>query len=265
MSNLPSYAQGLILDMDGVLWRDADPIGNLQGIFHSLEARDLRVALATNNSTRTSQQYVDKLRDFGVVIELSKVITSSEALAHALSLRFPEGGRIYTLGEEGLIDALREKRFVPVGEGDSLGATAVAMGMDRNITFKKLREATLLIRAGVPFYATNPDRTFPTPEGLIPGAGALVAALSTATDREPIIIGKPQPAMIELALERLGTPRENTFVIGDRLETDILAGQTANCPTALVLSGVSTLAMAQAWQPPVTIIAKDLSELVGLK
>ena len=264
MPSLPSTVRGIILDMDGVLWRDADPIGDLESIFHAFEARDLRVVLATNNSTRTAQQYVEKLADFGVVIEPSQIITSSEALAHALRLRFPEGGRIYTLGEEGLINALREKQFIPVGEGESSGATAVAMGMDRNITFKKLREATLLIRAGVPFYATNPDKTFPTPEGLIPGAGALVAALSTATDREPIFIGKPQPSMIELALERLGTARENTFVIGDRLETDILAGQNANCPTALVLSGVSTLAMAEAWQPPVTLIANDLAELVVL-
>jgi 4-nitrophenyl phosphatase len=264
MPMLPESSLGLILDMDGVLWRDADPIGDLEAIFQRISARKLRVALATNNSTRTAKQYVERLRGFGVRLDPEQVITSSETLAHAMSLRFPEGTKVYTLGEEGLIKALSEKRFVPVGEGESSEAEAVAMGMDRGITFSKLRVATLLIRAGAPFYATNPDRTFPTPDGLIPGAGALIAALSTATDREPIIVGKPQTTMIELALDRLGTPREYTFVVGDRLETDILAGQMAHCPTALVLSGVSDLAMANAWQPPVTIIAHDLSELIGL-
>lgn len=263
MTQLPPSARGLVLDMDGVLWRDADPLGDLRAIFARIAQRGLRVVLCTNNSTRTPEQYLEKLRGFGVVLEPWQIITSSQTLAHALRQQFPKGARVYTLGEEGLTGALREEHFEPVSDGESAGAIAVAMGMDRGITFAKLRAATLLIRGGAPFYATNPDRTFPTPEGLIPGAGALVAALVAATDVEPIVVGKPQPAMLELALERLGTPHEFTFVVGDRIETDILAGQAVGCPTALVLSGVSTRQMAAAWQPPVDLIAVDLAELVG--
>jgi len=263
MTQLPPTARGLVLDMDGVLWRDADPIGDLGAIFMSIAARGLRVVLCTNNSTRTPEQYLERLRGFGVGLEPWQIITSSGALAHALSQRFPARGDVYVLGEHGLTEALRESHFRPISDGEATGAVAVAMGMDRGITFAKLRAATLLIRGGVPFYATNPDRTFPTPEGLIPGAGALIAALATATDVEPIVVGKPQPAMIELALERLATPRDDTFVVGDRLETDIAAGQAVDCPTALVLSGVSTREMAAAWRPPLEIIAADLTELVG--
>lgn len=263
MTQLPPSARGLVLDMDGVLWRDADPIGDLSAIFARIAARGLRLVLCTNNSTRTPAQYLEKLRGFGVELEPWQIITSSGALAHSLSQRFPRGGKVYVLGEEGLTEALRGEDFIPIRDGETAGAIAVAMGMDRGITFSKLRTASLLIRSGVPFYATNPDRTFPTPEGLIPGAGALIAALTTATDVDPIIVGKPRPAMLELALDRLGTPREETFVVGDRLETDIAAGQALGCPTALVLSGVSTRAMGEAWVPPVDVIAEDLTDLLG--
>ncbi len=108
------------------------------------------------------------------------------------------------------------------------------------MTYQKLSRATLHIRAGAPFYGTNPDKTFPTPQGLVPGAGSILAAIEAATDVKPIIIGKPQPAMMYMALEKLGTLPEETLVVGDRLETDIAAGQAAGCKTALVLSGVST-------------------------
>jgi 4-nitrophenyl phosphatase len=263
MHALPSDVLGLILDMDGVLWRDADPIGNLRGIFERIAAIELGVVLCTNNSTRTPEQYLEKLGSFGVALAPWQIVTSSGALAHALSRIYPEGGKVFVLGEVGLTEALRQMNFEPVTELGGARPIAVAMGMDRQVTFEKLRAATLLIRGGVPFYATNPDRTFPTPEGLIPGAGALMAALVTATDVQPTVVGKPRPGMLELALDRLGLPRERTLVVGDRLETDIAAGQAVGCRTALVLSGVSTRPMASAWQPPVDIIAADLGELVG--
>ena len=127
-----------------------------------------------------------------------------------------------------------------------------------------MREATLLVRAGKPFFATNPDKTFPTPRGQIPGAGAWISVIVTATDVRPAIAGKPFPYLLELALERLGTTEDTTYVVGDRLETDIAGGQALGCPTALVLSGVCTLAEAQAWIPKIDIIADDLSALVGV-
>jgi ribonucleotide monophosphatase NagD (HAD superfamily) len=124
-------------------------------------------------------------------------------------------------------------------------------------------EATLLVRRGIPFYATNPDETFPTPRGEIPGAGAWISVITTATDIEPIYAGKTYPFMMGLSLEMLGSRKEETLVVGDRLETDIAAGQAIGCPTALVLSGVSTREQAEAWSPKIDMIANDLSSLVN--
>jgi 4-nitrophenyl phosphatase len=136
------------------------------------------------------------------------------------------------------------------------------MGFDRNISFSKMAEAALLVRHGVPFYATNPDKTFPTPRGEIPGAGAWTSVIVTATGIEPIYAGKPAPYLLELARERLGTAKEETLVVGDRLETDIAGGQAAGCPVALVLSGVSTREQGKAWMPVVDVIAEDLETLL---
>jgi 4-nitrophenyl phosphatase len=141
-------------------------------------------------------------------------------------------------------------------------AQVVVMGIDHDITFDKMLEATLLIRRGIPFYGTNPDKTFPTPRGQIPGAGAWTSVVTTATGVEPIYAGKPYPFMMELSLEILGTKKEETLVVGDRLETDIAAGQAIGCPTAVVLSGVSTREQAEAWEPKVDIIANDLASLI---
>jgi 4-nitrophenyl phosphatase len=134
--------------------------------------------------------------------------------------------------------------------------------MDRGINFEKMKRATSMIRSGIPFYATNPDRTYPTPAGLIPGAGALIGALEIATDVTPVIAGKPNPTLYEFALQRLKTPAAETLVVGDRLETDILGGQKLGCPTALVLSGIATRAQAEIHKPPVDLIVSDLEHLV---
>jgi 4-nitrophenyl phosphatase len=260
--SIPSHIQSLILDMDGVLWKADAPIGDLPRIFARIRARGLKVAFATNNGSRTPTMYADRLAGFGVTVESWQVVTSSLALADLLARRFPSGGPVFAIGETGVLEALREKGFEPLPVDDADKAIAVVMGLDRGINFDKMREATLLVRSGIPFYATNPDKTFPTPRGEIPGAGAWQAVVVTASGVEPIQAGKPGPALIELGRQRLGTPPGATLVVGDRIETDIAAGQAAGCPTALVLSGVSTLAQAQAWQPPIDCIAEDLAALV---
>jgi 4-nitrophenyl phosphatase len=260
---LPNSIKSLILDMDGVLWKADAPIGDLPVIFDLIDQKGLKVAFATNNGTRTPEQYVERMLGFGVSIEPWQVVTSSQGVAHMLSQRFPGGGKVYVIGEVGLERALQEKGFKLLsvqGESDIL---AVVMGIDRNINFTKVSEAALLIRSGVPFYATNPDRTFPTPRGEIPGAGAWISVLITATGIEPIYAGKPSPYLLELARQRLGTEKEETLVVGDRLETDIAGGQVAGCPVALVLSGVSGKKQAKKWLPAINIIAQDLSSLIS--
>lgn len=260
---IPSNIKALILDMDGVIWRADAPIGDLAEIFKRIEARGLKYVFATNNGTKTPDQYVERLAGFGVNVKPSQVVTSALGAAYMLAQRYPKGTKVFMIGEDGIKVALEEKGFEVLSTNDAPEAKAVVMGIDRGITFDKMREATLLVRSGVPFYATNPDKTFPTPRGEIPGAGAWISVVTTATEVEPIIAGKPFPFMMELSLEILGTKKDETLVVGDRLETDIAAGQAVGCKTALVLSGVSTKSQADTWQPQLDMIADDLSTLIG--
>jgi HAD superfamily hydrolase (TIGR01457 family) len=260
---IPSNIKALILDMDGVIWRADTPIGDLTEIFARVEARGLKYVFATNNGTKTPEQYVERLTRFGVKVEPSQVVTSALGVADMLAHQYPKSTKIFMIGEDGIRIALEEKGFEILSVKEAPAAEVVVMGIDRGITFDKMCEATLLVRSGIPFYATNPDKTFPTPRGEVPGAGAWISVITTATDIEPTIAGKPFPYMLELSLEILGTSKEETLVIGDRLETDIAAGQAVGCPTALVLSGVSTRERAQKWYPQINILAHDLSTLIG--
>ena len=257
------HIKALILDMDGVLWKDSAPIGDLPAIFARIHERGLKVALATNNATRSVEEYLKKLAGFGVKLEPWQIISSALAAADVLAKRFPDGGPVFIVGENGIQRALEERSFQPIVDpDDQTTPVAVISSFDRSVTYGKLSRATLHIRAGALFYGTNPDKTFPTPQGLVPGAGSILAAIEAATSVEPIIIGKPEPAMMYMALERLGTTPEDTLVVGDRLETDIAAGQAAGCKTAVVLSGVSTKGQAENWQPAPDVIADDLTALV---
>ena len=255
--------KALILDMDGVLWRDNAPIGDLPAIFACIRERGLKVALANNNATKTVDEYLERFSGFGVTLAPWQIITSALAAADVLGKRFPGGGAVFIVGENGLERALEARGFNPITDPqDETPPVAVVGGFDRSVTYAKLRRATLHIRAGAPFYGTNPDKTFPTPQGLVPGAGAILASIEAATDVKPIVIGKPSPTMMYMALEKLGTRPKETLVVGDSLETDIAAGQAAGCKTALVLSGVSTDEQAKAWKPAPDNIVKDLSTLV---
>jgi 4-nitrophenyl phosphatase len=250
--------------MDGVIWKADAPIGDLPTIFSRIRERGLKFVFATNNSTKTSEQYVIRLKELGVEVEPWQVVTSSQAAAHTMAQKFPRGTKVFMIGEDGLRIALQEERFDILSVEDASTAEAVVIGMDRGITFPKMVEATLLVRRGVPFYATNSDKTFPTPRGQVPGAGAWCSVIVTASGVEPMVAGKPFPFLMELSLEKLGTSKDETLVIGDRLETDIAAGQRVGCPTALVLSGVSNKQEADQWNPKIDLVANDLSSLIEM-
>jgi 4-nitrophenyl phosphatase len=252
--------EALILDMDGVLWRGPQPIGDLPAIFRAIAARGWKVALATNNATRSPAQFAEKLRGFGVQVEASQVINSAQAAAEYLREQHPQGGPVYAIGEEGLLEALGRCGF-HFSDQDAL---AVVVALNREMTYAQLCTAHRLLLAGVPFIGANPDRTLPTPEGPIPGSGAILAALEASTGIQPLIIGKPHPAMYRVALARLGVPAAHALAIGDRLETDIAGGKAAGCLTALVLSGVSTAEAARSSPFKPDLVAQDLATLLEL-
>ncbi len=250
--------RNLIVDMDGVLYRGDTPLPGLTDFFSFLRTHDIRFQLVTNNSTLTPGMYAAKLARMGVAVSDDDVLTSSLATAAYLADHYPRGARIYAIGEEGLMDALQSEGFV-LSRRDP---AAVVVGLDRDITYARLREATLLIRSGVPFIATNPDLTLPIPEGLAPGTGAIVAAISAATDRQPLVIGKPEALLMEMAMERMGATPQTTAAIGDRPETDILAAQRAGLLTILALSGATDRARLAAFDIKPDMITENIATLV---
>jgi len=250
--------KALVLDMDGVLWREREPIGDLPVLFSQFQKAGLQVILATNNGTRTAAQYIEKFAGYGVSVLPEQIITSAMGAAYLLQKRFPQLGNVYVIGETGVITAVKEAGF-SISEDHAL---AVVAGMDRGISYDKLKRACLLIRGGAAFYGTNPDRTFPTPEGIIPGAGSILAALEVSTDVKPIIAGKPNSTLFEFAMQRLGVTPDETLVVGDRLDTDILGGVRAGCRTALVLTGISTFEEATDFEVKPDLILPALENLL---
>lgn len=246
----------LIVDMDGVLYRGDNPLPGMPEFFAFLRERSLPFILATNNSTRTPQEYVDKLARMGVRVSPEEVLNSGQATARALAREYPPGTRVHIFGSPAFRKAVVEEGFVLADEGVEL----VMASMDRDVTYDKLKRATLLIRGGARFIATNLDPTYPTGEGPWPGTGSLIAALETASGVKPRVIGKPEPAMFQLAMAQMGARPETTAAIGDRLESDILGGQRAGLITICVLSGISSRAEAEAFGPD--FIFEDISDLL---
>lgn len=253
-----SSVKALILDMDGVIWRSRQPIGDLKGIFGALVDKNIKYCFATNNSSRTIDSYVEKLLELGVPITRDQIFTSGKTTAELLASQHPTGGNVFVVGMSGLEETLLEYGF----KNSTENPVAVVCGIDYTISYEKLRAATLLVRAGIPFIGTNPDKTFPTPEGQAPGAGAIIAAIAAATDTAPMIVGKPQPTMFLNALQFLGENSKDVVVVGDRLETDITGGQAAGCKTALTLSGVTSHQQAKSHSPSPDFIVEDLATLV---
>ncbi len=231
-----------IIDMDGVLWAGDLPLPGLREFFDTLRARGLPFVLATNNSSRTAAQYVEKLAGMGVTVSVDEILTSG--LATALYLRGQansQGGRVFVIGEDGARNCLVEQGFTLTDLYD-VSADYVVCGMDRALSWDKLATATLNIRAGARLVGTNPDTSLPTERGITHGNGAILAALQAATGLAPLIIGKPEPIMYQQALLALGADPAHTVAIGDRLDTDILGAVRTGIRSLLVLTGISTRA-----------------------
>jgi 4-nitrophenyl phosphatase len=251
------HIKAAILDMDGVLWKMNSPLCDLQKLFDDFKANHIRVVTATNNGTSTVNQYLRKFINFDVKLDPTQVVTSAMAMGYLLKKKFPKGGPIYIVGEQALNDTLIEYGFFH----DELEPQAVAAGLSRSLSYEMIKEASMRIQSGLPFYFTNPDPTFPTPEGNYPGAGTMLAALEAASGVKAIIAGKPQPYMYNLAMEIAQTEPDNTITIGDRLDTDILGGQRAGCRTALVLSGISDKKDLEKWEPKPDIVVENIRDL----
>ncbi|HEX6506579.1 MAG TPA: TIGR01457 family HAD-type hydrolase [Chloroflexota bacterium] len=247
----------LLIDLDGVVYVGSTPLPGARELVAWLRDRGITFRLVSNNATLTPHQYIQKLSAMGIEVAEEEVFTS--ALATALYLHKQRGIQTaYVIGEDGLLEALASAGVIREEEHPDW----VVVGLDRRLTYEKLVAASLAIRAGARFVGTNPDRSLPTERGLVPGAGAILAALQTATGVNPMIIGKPEPLMLELATAQLGGTVSDTAMLGDRLDTDIEGGRAAGLRTILVLTGVSTRDdLANSSVQP-SLVVNNLEELM---
>lgn len=233
-------ARAFIIDMDGVLYRGGNPLPGVNDFFNALALRERKIILATNNSTASPADYVAKMAAMGITVTDDQVLTSSTVTRGYLLDHLPAGAGVYVVG----MPALNEQvfsgtTFVPA-DGTNGKIDAVVVGLDFTFTYEKLKIANRAIRAGAAFIATNTDLTLPREDGLWPGSGSIMAAIAAASGTQPVVMGKPEPVMVEQALKACGVAAGEAVMIGDRLDTDILAGNRAEVLTALVLTGVST-------------------------
>ncbi|MCK6580119.1 MAG: HAD-IIA family hydrolase [Anaerolineae bacterium] len=255
-----SRIRAVACDMDGVLWLGDEPLPGLHAFFNLLHRRALPYVLATNNSSKTPADYVAKLSHMGVNgVSDSNIITSGTATLHVLAERYPPGTHINMVGGIGLRHLLEEAGYILVNQN----AQAVVVGLDAGLTYEKLKYATFCIRDGAAFIATNDDNSIPTPDGFAPGAGSIVAALRASSEREPLVIGKPHLPMFQQALQLMGTAPEQTLMIGDRLETDIIGAAQAGMKTALLLTGVTDGDRLKRGDAAPDAIFDDLAQLVA--
>lgn len=253
-----------IFDMDGVLYRATEPIPHAADAVDRLRRAGHTVRFLTNNSVRPRINYVPRLEGMGIPCVEDDVITSAYVLAQYFLEQGWQGTSVYVVGESGIrneLSAIAGCRFIEALEET---ADVVVGGIDRQFTYEKMKNAQQHVLRGAHFVATNRDPTFPVENGgLVPGAGSVVASLVTATGREPITVGKPNPFSVKMLSELTGIPMQDVVMIGDRLDTDIEAGRVAKVKTVLVMTGVTTpeelLDLPDHWTPD--LILEDLSHL----
>lgn len=251
---------GVISDMDGVVYRGNVVLPAMTDFFAFLRQRNIPFVLATNNSGRHPEEYVARMAKMGVPdMRQDQFVTSGTATADYLKQQYPAGTCVHVIGRDGLRRMIEEAGLILADDDVSV----VIVGIDFEFNYAKARHATMLIRGGADFVGTNPDVTFPAPDGLVPGAGSLIKMIEVASDKTPIIIGKPEHAMFDVAVQRLGVPRERVLMLGDRLNTDILGANRAGLQSALLFTGVSTPAEAEQSTIKPTYIFEDIPALLA--
>ena len=234
---LPIYAAYLI-DLDGVVYRGEEIIPGAKEFVDWLNTSNKKHLFLTNNSFASESQVISKLGHLGIVTDSSHVLSAGQAAVQNLSRRFPNGN-IYIVGEQPLFDLVREYRLHIANENRQT-ADAVLVGLDRNFDYTTLSQAVQAVMAGAAFVTINRDSLLPIAGSLIPGCGAMTAAIEAASSIHPEMIGKPQPTLLQEGMRLLDCKPDETVMIGDSLDTDILAGKAAGTHTLLVLSGKDT-------------------------
>ncbi len=249
----------LFIDLDGVVYRGEQVIPAAPGVLERLRALNAKLLFLTNNSARTPGQVAARMQKLGVKADPQEVLTSALATAAMLRREGSSGQRAYVVGEEGIREAL-EQVGVEILNGEPDAAHLVVVGWDRSVDYAKLKTASLLVERGARLIATNPDASYPAPDGLWPGAGAILSAVTTTTGATPTIVGKPGRPLFQAAAEATGATRP--LVVGDRLDTDIGGAHAMEWDSLLVLTGASTPASLLETSNVPTYVAGDVAGLI---
>jgi NagD protein len=246
-----------LTDMDGVLVHENEPVPGAAALLQQWRDQDKPYLVLTNNSIFTPRDLSARLRESGLIVPEDRIWTSALATADFMAAQIP-GGSAFVIGEAGMTTALHEAGFVMTERAPDY----VVVGETRNYSFEAITKAIRLIGDGSRFIVTNPDATGPSADGPMPATGAVAALISKATGKEPYVVGKPNPMMFRSAMNKIGAHSENTGMIGDRMDTDIVAGIEAGLHTVLVLSGISDRAEIERYPFRPDEVLESVADLV---
>ena len=256
MAGLPNEVRLVIFDLDGVVYRGSEPIAGAADLVEWLHAQGILVRFATNNSMVARAAYVERLAAMGIRADADEIVTSTTATVAHLALHAPDVRSVLVVGGAGMELELAAAGLHVVMAGSAapdgyLGGAldraydAVVVGLDPQLDYARLAVAMTAVAGGARLIATNADTRYPTAAGFLPGAGSIVAALAIATGVTPEVIGKPAPAMFQAILDASGVSAANAVVVGDNPEADVVGAHRAGIAAILVLTGVTTEAVAQ--------------------
>ena len=249
-------AAAYLMDMDGVLIRGAQVIPGAAEFIARLSSKGKPFLILTNNSLYTPRDLQARLAHAGLHVPAEALYTSALATAQFLHRQCPSG-KAYVIGEAGLTTALHDVGYVLTDQDPDY----VVVGETHSYSFQRLTQAIRLVAGGARFIATNPDVVGPAEEGLVPATGALAALIAEATGVRPYFVGKPNPLMMRSALRQLGAHSETAVMIGDRMDTDIVAGTEAGMQTVLVLTGVTSAAQVERFPYRPTLVLESVAQI----
>jgi NagD protein len=251
--------KGFISDMDGVIYHGNRILPGVLEFVEWLKKEDKKFLFLTNSSERTPKELKEKLFRMGIDVEKDVFYTSALATAQFLSSQKPKG-TAFIIGEAGLINAMYDAGYTM----NNIDPDYVVVGDTRSYSFEKIEQAVNLVLKGAKLIGTNPDITGPAENGIIPATKALISPIELATGKNAYFVGKPNPLMMRIALRMLGCSREESVIIGDRMDTDIIAGIESEIDTCLVLSGISGRSTVKEFPYRPTITLEGVNEIVGV-
>jgi len=244
--------KGLILDLDGTVYLGKKSVPGAARFVTRMKKRGIRCLFVTNRANRTPKEIRTHLKKMGIDCKNADILTAAEA-----TVRHIGKGSVYCIGEKGIIGEIRKQGLVM----NDRKPDSVIVSFDRSFSYAKLLKACQLIHAGSKFIATNPDKGLKTDDGIYPGTGAMLAAVESCTGVKPIVIGKPGRLIVDMALKKLNLSKKEVLMVGDNIETDIVAGKRAGVRTALLLTGISKRSDLRKSRVKPTWTANNYAEL----